>query len=222
MTTARQQTPIAFAQQRLTPKMTVAHGMEIPLEFSSAEIEHKRKASLGICDVSCFPRFGVKGRNVVQWLKENKVEIPDPNSWVQQGDSLVLRLGNGEFLVEDQLEGKLCAALDGAVMPEAYGVYKIRRNDAALMLSGSHVRELFSEICAIDLRDGALLPGKLVMTQMAGISATVLRQKFNGEDVFRLWCDGTYSPYLWDTLLKIAEEFGGGAVGLSCHFKEMP
>ena len=222
MSAVTRQTPVAYAQQHLAPKMTVVHGMEIPLEFASAEIEHKRKVNLGICDVSCFSRFGVKGRNVVQWLNEQKVEIPsEPNAWVQQGESLVLRLGNSEFLVEDQLEGKACGSLDGAVMPEAYGVYRIQRNDTALLLSGSHVQELFSEICAIDLRDGALPYGKVVMTQMAGISVTVLRQKFNGEDVYRLWCDGTYGPYLWETLLEIAEEVGGGAVGLSCHYKEM-
>lgn len=222
MTTITRQTPVAYAQQHLAPKMTLVHGMEVALEFASAEIEHKRKANLGICDVSCFPRFGVKGRNVVQWLKENKIEIPpEANTWVQQGETLVLRLGLNELLVEDQLEGKACAALEGATQPKAYGVYKVQRNDTALLLSGSHVQELFSEICAIDLRDQALPPNGVVMTQMAGISVTVLRQKFNGEDVYRLWCDGTYGPYLWETLLEIAEEVGGGAVGLSCHYKEM-
>lgn len=222
MNAVTRQTPVAHAQQRLAPKLTLLHGMEVALEYASAEIEHKRKANLGICDVSGFPRFGVKGRNVVQWLKEHKVEIPaEANSWVQQGDTLVLRLGLNEFLVEDQLEGKACAALDGAVQPKAYGVYKVPRNDTALVLSGSHVLELFAEVCAIDLRPQVLPPNGVVMTQMAGVSVTVLRQKFNGEDVYRLWCDGTYGPYLWDTLLEIAEEMGGGAVGLSCHYKEM-
>jgi sarcosine oxidase subunit gamma len=59
------------------------------------------------------------------------------------------------------------------------------------------------------------------MTQVAGISATVLRQTLNGEAIYRLWCDGTYGPYMWDTVLEIAEELGGGAVGLSAHFKDV-
>ena len=32
---------------------------------------------------------------------------------------------------------------------------------------------------------------------------------------YRIWCDGTYGAYLWDTLLEIAIELGGGAVGLT-------
>lgn len=223
METVTRVTPVAYAQQRLSPKMTVLHGMEVALEYVSAEIEHKRKKTLGICDVSCFPRFGVKGLNAVQWLKEHKVDIPPQgNAWiVQQPDTLVLRLGMNEFLLEDQLGGKACEALRAAAQPKAYGIYKVQRNDTALILSGSCVQELFSEVCAIDLRDQALGPNAVVMTQMAGISVTVLRQQLNGETVYRVWCDGTYGPYIWDTLLEIAEELGGGAVGLSCHFKEM-
>lgn len=223
METVTRVTPVAYAQQRLSPKMTVLHGMEVALEYVSAEIEHKRKKTLGICDVSCFPRFGVKGLNAVQWLKENKVEIPPQgNAWiVHKPDTLVLRLGMNEFLLEDQLGGKACEALHGASQPKAYGIYQVQRNDTALILSGSRVQELFAEVCAIDLRDPALGPNAVVMTQMAGISVTLLRQQLHGETVYRLWCDGTYGPYLWDTLLEIAEELGGGAVGLSCHFKEM-
>jgi len=133
----------------------------------------------------------------------------------------VLRLGLNEFLVEDQLNGKACEALHAANQPKAYGIYKVQRNDTALILSGSRVQALFSEVCALDLRDQALAPDAVVMTQMAGISVTLLRQQLNGETVYRLWCDGTYGPYIWDTLLEIAEELGGGAVGVSCHFKEM-
>lgn len=216
-------TPVAYAQQRLSPKMTVLNGMEVAIEFASAEIENKRKSTLGICDVSCFPRFGVKGLNAVQWLKEHKVEIPQQgNAWVRhQPDTLVLRLGLNEFLVEDQLNGKACEALHAANQPKAYGIYKVQRNDTALILSGSRVQALFSEVCALDLRDQALASDAVVMTQMAGISVTLLRQQLNGETVYRLWCDGTYGPYIWDTLLEIAGELGGGAAGVSCHFKEM-
>jgi sarcosine oxidase subunit gamma len=216
-------TPVAYAQQRLAPKTVVLNGMEIALEYASAEIEDKRKRTLGICDVSCLPRFGVKGLKAVQWLQEHKIAIPaQGNRWTRQTpDALVLRLGLNEFLIEDQLEGKVCEALRLASQPKAHGLYPVARNDTALILSGSGVQALFSEVCALDLRDQALAPDAVVMAQMAGISVTLLRQTMNNETVYRLWCDGTYGPYLWDTLLEIAEELGGGAVGVSCHFKEM-
>jgi sarcosine oxidase subunit gamma len=50
---------------------------------------------------------------------------------------------------------------------------------------------------------------------VAGISATVIRQILNDEPVYRIWCDGTYGPYMWEVLTEIATELGGGAVGLS-------
>lgn len=222
MNTLTRQTPLIHAQMRLRPRTTELHGMEVAIEFASAEIEHKRKDTLGVCDVSCFPRFGVKGLNAAQWLKEQKLELPgQANTWVQQGETLVLRLGWNEFLVEDQRDGHLCAVLEAAAQPKAYGTYKVQRNDAAFLLSGSHVQELFTEICAIDMRDHVMPANAVVMTQMAGISVTVLRQQMNGTPIYRIWCDGTYGPYFWDTLLEIAEEFGGGAVGLSCHYREM-
>ena len=33
--------------------------------------------------------------------------------------------------------------------------------------------------------------------------------------------DGTYGVYLWETLLEIIGELGGGPVGVSCFFQEI-
>lgn len=216
-------TPIAYAQQRLAPKMGVLHGMEVALAYAPEDVENERKRNLGICDMSCLPRFGIKGPNAASWLQQHGVAIPlQANNWITQPpDTLVLRLGLNDFLIEDQLGGKVCESLQIASKNRAAGLYPVQRNDAALILSGSHVQTLLSEVCALDLRDRALASDAVVMTQMAGISVTFLRQQLNGETVYRLWCDGTYGPYIWDTLLEIAEELGGGAVGVSCHFKEM-
>lgn len=216
-------TPVAYAQSKLSPRMGEFHGMEVALDFGNEPRETQRKQVLGVCDVSCFPRFGIKGINVVQWLSANKVKIPaEPNAWeLQESGVLVLRLGNSEFLVEDQPGGQVCDALNAADRKTTHGLYRVERSDAAFILSGSKVSSLFSELCILDLRGRMLGEGKLVMTQVAGISATVLLQYLNGEPVYRLWCDGTYGPYMWDTLMEIAGEQGGGAVGLSAHYKGM-
>ncbi len=57
------------------------------------------------------------------------------------------------------------------------------------------------------------------MTVIAGVSVTLLRQMLNGQSVYRIWCDGTYGPYLWKTLLGITEEYGGGAIGFSFYYE---
>jgi sarcosine oxidase subunit gamma len=128
--------------------------------------------------------------------------------------TLVLRLGSSEFLIEDQLGGSACSRLASDTERVA-SVYKVPRADAAFIVSGSEALNLFSELCSLDLHEKSLTAKDLIMTQVAGISATVIRQTLNGEPVYRVWCDGTYGPYMWEVLIEIATELGGGAVGLA-------
>ena len=46
----------------------------------------------------------------------------------------------------------------------------------------------------------------------------VLRQEVAGQSLLRLWCDGTFGVYLWETLLNIIKELGGGPVGINQFF----
>jgi sarcosine oxidase subunit gamma len=174
----------------------------------------KRKfdlAALVITDVSNLARYGVKGAQASAWLTKHGVKIPDaPNAWALSGQTLVMRLGSTEFLIEDQAGGEICKKLlaDTVRIPN---VYKVPRADAAYLLAGSGVLNLLSELCALDLRETALLESDVIMTQMAGISATLLRQTINGEMVYRLWCDGTYGIYMRHVLDEIAVELSGAS-----------
>lgn len=210
--------PVAHAQPRDSAKWAVVNNMEIAVEFASADIERARKKVLGVTDVSCFERYGVKGPQASQWLADHELAIPsNPNSWTRcDQKTLVLRLGSSEFLVEDQLGGLASKKLANNTSRVA-GVYKVPRADAAFILSGREVLNLFSELCSLDLRATSLLDNDVIMTQVAGVSAIVLRQTINGELVYRLWCDGTYGPYMWEVLIEIATELGGGAVGLASY-----
>ena len=216
VTQITQISPVAHAQSKEIAQWHVVNGMKIAVEFESADIEKTRKEILGITDVSCLARYGVKGPQAAQWLADHEITIPaNANSWTMYDKkTLVLRLGGSEFLLEDQLTGTTCKKLssDTARVPS---VYQVPRSDAAFILSGREVLNLFSELCAIDLSEKSLSTKDVVMTQVAGISATVLRQTLAGDQVYRLWCDGTYGAYMWDVLLEIATELGGGAVGLA-------
>ncbi|MFM9912890.1 MAG: sarcosine oxidase subunit gamma [Methylophilaceae bacterium] len=216
-----QPTPVAYALKGLSFSMGALNGMEVAMHFDDEATEVRHKQTLGVCDVSCLSRFAIKGAGAAQWLEANKVIIPaTANSWNQQASgALVLRLGNSEFLLEDPPGGNLCTALHAAEKATKQGLYQVERCDAALLLSGSLVSKLLAELCALDLREKALDEHALLMTQVAGISATIIRQNLQGEPVYRLWCDGTYGAFMWDTMLEIAVEHGGGAVGLSSHYK---
>ncbi len=162
--------------------------------------------ALSITDVSELMRYGVKGPQAANWLAKHEVVIPaKPNAWVLNKNAIVMRLGISEFLIEDQKGGETCSKLAADTLRVA-GVYKAPRVDASYMLAGSEVHNLLSEICTLDLSESALQENDVIMTQVAGISATVLRQNINNEMVYRLWCDGTYGVYMKHILLEIGAE----------------
>ena len=165
--------------------------------------------ALNITNLSKLLRYGVKGANAAKWLANHGVAIPTKaNTWVFSGNAIIMRLGSTEFLIEDAIDGKVYAKLETDV-ERVIGVYKVPRVDASFLLAGSGVLNLLSEVCALDLRESALAENDVLMTQVASISATVLRQSVNNETVYRIWCDGTYNQYMQHILSDIAQELTG-------------
>ncbi len=208
--------PIAAAQQQTAASCITINGMQIASQYEGGASEASRLSKLGICDVSALSRFGVKGANAELWLQQRHIATPaHANSWLATSNhSLVLRLGKSEFLLEDSPSIALCQDLSEEA--SSTGVYPVARYDASFILSGEYVGHLLSELCSLDLAL-ELTAQSLVMTQVAGISATVIQQTLADKTVYRLWCDGSYGAYMWDSLIGIAQEFEGGAVGLQ-HF----
>ncbi|GAB4297768.1 MAG: hypothetical protein Kow0083_10430 [Methylophaga sp.] len=211
--------PVAFAHALRKPVSGEVNGMETALSFAAADVEATRSQTLSICDVSNLNRFGVKGSHAANWLTAAGITLPEgTNSWTPQDNgSLVMRLGNSEFLLEDRPENDLAQTLNDTAA-DMDGVHKVLRNDAAFIVSGELTPALFSEVCAIDLEGDTLENNRLVMTVIAGVSATLLKQELNGQSVYRIWCDGTFGPYLWKTLLTIIEEQGGGPIGFNFYY----
>ena len=219
MSSMSKSTPAAYFQQRLKPEWGEMNGMQVAIRFDALEIEAARKKKLGVTDLSYLQRFGVKGPQAAQWLAAQNIQIPDrPNRWLLDNGILVLRLGNAEFLIEDQLSRNACNQLNQTFQSSSVGVYKVLRADAAFAINGSEILMMFSELCKLDFSERALIPKQLMMTQVADVSVTVIPEMVNNELVIRLWCDGTYGAYMWRVLHQLAQELGGGAVGLTNYF----
>jgi sarcosine oxidase, subunit gamma len=180
--------------------------------------------SLQLLDLSALRRTGLKGPGAVGWLLSRNVCVPErANSWSNLADGgLIARLGRSEFLLEDAAGGVAVSAVDEALGTLATGVYPVLRQDAALMVRGEAVPELLAQTCSIDLSAGALEERAVSLTMMAGISVIVTDvSRAHAAPCYRIWCDGTYGAYLWETLLEIAVELGGGAAGLNAIYPDL-
>ncbi|MBW4518627.1 MAG: methylglutamate dehydrogenase [Scytolyngbya sp. HA4215-MV1] len=166
-----------------------------------------------LTDRSCLTRFGVKGANAADWLASQGLTIPDrPNSWCplpNPSAGIIARLGLSEFLIEDSLSSRLAPQLAMACQTPPAKVYPVLRQDLAIALSGPATHELLQQTCNLNFRALILADRPILLTSLIGVVVTLLPGEHNGHPFYRLWCDGTFGNYLWQTLVAIATEFGG-------------
>jgi sarcosine oxidase subunit gamma len=193
-------------------------GMPVPQHLGERTKEEATARVIGLADASFLPRVVIKGPQAAAFLEAQGVAIPKELLSVTELDSggLIARTGGSEFFLEDGIGGSFVERIQTALGPGHSGVYRVLRQDAALVISGAKGGELFRHVCSYDFVNE--VHRNLVFTQVAGISCSVLRRELNGLPVFRLWTDGTYGIYIWRTLLEIAAELGGGAVGTAVFY----
>lgn len=167
---------------------------------------------LGIADLSFLTRFGVKGVAAATWLESHQIEVPDrANTWKPLAyGGMIARLGLTEFLVEDSLHSSFALRLAEACQTVPAKVYPVLRQDAAIVLCGTAIQDLLRQTCSVNFQALSLTEYPVILTLMVGVSVTIIPI---APDRYRIWCDGTFGAYLWETLVTIAQELGGGVVG---------
>lgn len=182
---------------------------EALITSGAASKDAAEAARLAIVDLSPRARTGVKGPGAANWLAALGLPLPAvPNSWQPIEGGLIARLGSSEYLIE------ATPAVVEQIMqtPRSAGVYPVLRQDACLQLSGSALSQLLRQVCNINFAALDLSTFPVVLTSMAGVGVTVLPEMAAGSVSYRVWCDGTFGIYLWQTLSAIAQELGGAAV----------
>lgn len=203
--------PMFAEQDALRPRWTVVESMKTVARYGNDDDKAAREAGIG--DRSARRRCGFKGPGTPAWLEEQGIPVPpQPNAWLPLGQGgVVARLGKTEFLIEDGPGGSQAAKLLALQPPR--GVYSVLRQDAELVLAGSKANDLLLQTCSIDFASLDLASRPAVLTSMVGVGVTVVPEPVGGIVQYRLWCDGTFAPYLWETLVGVARELGGGPVG---------
>ncbi len=122
--------------------------------------------------------------------------------------------GINGVLVEDSFNPAIAAQLIQTCQNPPPKVYPVLRQDLAIALCGSNLNELLLQTCNINFRNLDLAARPVVLTTMIGVAVTIVPSEQDGEPFYRIWCDGTFGTYLWRTLVAIAEELGGGIIGI--------
>ena len=169
-------------------------------------------ASVALADMSFLQRGGLKGPGAAQWLQAQGIQIPaDANRWAGlPGGGAVARLGRSEFFLEDGAGGDAVRRVKAALGHGADGAYPVIRQDAGIALLGPRANELLVQTCNVNFE--AIADHEAVMTLMVGVGVLAIRRNLGSQSCLRLWCDPTFAPYLWETLVEIAAELGGGVV----------
>lgn len=212
--------PLDDALEQLGARWGSLADMPVPLDFGDPRREPARAAIAGLCDASALARLAVKGPAARSFLSDQGLVPPEKiyDYLPADGGGLIVRTGAAEYFVEDGWDGGTVAGLAAALGPAWPGVYRVLGPDASLLLAGREAIGVLSQACGFNFRDGG---GQFVMTQVAGVSCGVVERELAAGRVFQLWLDGTYGIYLWNALLEIVVEAGGGPVGAGCLFPEL-
>ena len=212
--------PIHEQLARLKPRWTTLGDMPVVADFGDPTRERDLIGQLGLCDLSALDRTLVKGPGAAEFLASQGLWLPDQvfGHFPQADGALVVRTGGAEFFVENgwmanTVEQNTVGQLRRAIGASVPGVYEVPRQDVSLIISGAAALELFSQTCGYNFGDSGY---RFVMTQVAGVSSSVLPRQVQARRAWQLWADGTYGQYLWETLLAIARELGGDAGGVDC------
>jgi sarcosine oxidase subunit gamma len=229
MSLPRRLSPIHEQLARLKPRWTTLGDMPVVADFGDPTRERALVGTLGLSDLSALDRIVVKGPGAAEFLSSQGLWVPDQvfGHLPQADGALVVRTGGAEFFVEDGWidnkvventgVGTTVGQLRRAIGAKVQGVYDVPRQDVSLVISGTAALALFSQTCGYDFSDSGY---RFVMTQVAGVSCSILPRQLQAVRAWQLWADGTYGPYLWETLLAIVRELEGDAVGVGCFIGE--
>lgn len=161
--------------------------------------------------------IGLKGRGATTLLARHGLTPPErPNSWghcalpgamPDAQAARLLRLGFGEYLLDCDTTGPDPFAF---LTDPPSACYPLLRDDRAFLLGGHDCESLLAEVCNVDFAAQESVSRSVVLTLMAGVAVTVIRETDN-PPLYRIWCDPSFGQYLWSTLRRVAIEGGARA-----------
>jgi heterotetrameric sarcosine oxidase gamma subunit len=153
-------------------------------------------------------KLGVKGRELVPWAEENRIEIPTKMyETLQVGEGGVLaRVGGDEVILECSPGAALHAQFEKALGQPRRAIFRVVQQSATYELAGLRAKDVLAQTCAIDFR--AAERNRIMFTRIAGVSCGIIPLQRNEGMAYRIWVDYTFAQYLGETLANIISELG--------------
>jgi len=173
--------------------------------------------NMGLIDLSLVMRMGVKGPGASAWLTSQGISLAEQcNKAVRQkSEDIAVQLAPEEILILGDLKGEsnLCAGLEASWKLNTEGErrgYLVPRSDSHcwFLITGVFAPDMFSKICAVDLRRHKFSDLQVAQTQAAHLSAIIVRDDQFGYAAYHLLADSASAEYLWECLLDAMKEFG--------------
>ena len=184
-----------------------------------SQTEATQAQILGLVDLSTLPRTGFKGAGAPDWAASQAINLPQqPNTCTVQTDgSLVAKLSHQELLILSDLSGKSASIERLNNTPVGSQTYSLPRSDSHCWLAiiGSQAAEMFSKICAVDLRSHKFANGEIAQTSVAKANSSVIRNDLGSTHCFYILTDVSSAEFLWDCLLDAMAEYDGRPLGVA-------
>ena len=219
----RRRSPLYRALEAHGARFEALGGYAVASDFRrGAAADVAQAESLGLADLTPFPRIGFKGWNIAPWLAGHGATMGEASNraYPQADGTRIARLAPGEalLLADRGGAGPLIETLDQAwSMAEADGCFRVARDETScwLLLTGAHAPSMLAKVCAVDLRPQAFATDAIAQTNVARLNVIVIRGDLGPVPAYDLITDLASAVYLWGALLDAMAEYDGAPIGLA-------
>ena len=182
--------------------------------------------NLGLADLSPLPRTGFKGREAINWLRSQGLDIGDHNNqaYVQNNGIAVARLADTEALILNAIHTHADQRLpfdDKYEKTQPERCFSVPRFDSSawFLITGQNASAMFAKICGVDLRVNKFINGSIAQTSIARINGIIIRSDLRDTPAFHLVFDSASTDYMWSCLKDAIDEFDGVPIGYNAICK---
>jgi len=190
------------------------------MDFGDPAGEAVQAGKMAITDACALRRWGLKGWNTMSWLRDHGCTVGEETnlSFRQDDGSLICSLAWGEALVLGTLDGGGVTArlIDEYELVEGVGTYPIPRPSTNFwyVVCGQHAPEMWSKLCAVDLRPKHFGNLEIAQTSVARQNSIIIRCDIGETLAYHVLSDWSAAAYMWRSILDAMDEFNGRHVGL--------